>query len=271
MIALYEKILCSLETGKSGVLVTVTEKDGFGPGKIGSKMFVTSSMEKTGSIGGGPLEMLVLKDCKEILENKLCTTKVYTLDSEKDRLDSQTVDMLCGGTVKLFFEYIGPKAEIFLFGSGTVGREILLSLSRLDYFVCVFEERTDAEVPEVKFSSKIIKDYIAAIKEYKFPKRGIYIICTYSHEKDYEVLRELLMKKTDAFYIGMLASEKKAGMIVSKIKNENPDVDLSVLYSPIGLDIGGQTPSEIAISVAAQIQAVMYGKQSPGLSRKWSS
>jgi xanthine dehydrogenase accessory factor len=271
MIALYEKILCSLENGKSGVLVTVTEKDGFGPGKIGSKMFVTSSMEKTGSIGGGPLEMLVLKDCKEILENKLCTAKVYTLDSEKDRLDSQTVDMLCGGTVKLFFEYIGPKAEIFLFGSGTVGREILLSLSRLDYSVCVFEERTDVEVPEVKFSSKIIKDYIAAIKEYKFPKRGIYIICTYSHEKDYEVLRELLMKKTDAFYIGMLASEKKAGMIVSKIKNENPDVDLSVLYSPIGLDIGGQTPSEIAISVAAQIQAVMYGKQSPGLSRKWSS
>ncbi|HQF34504.1 MAG TPA: XdhC family protein, partial [Petrotogaceae bacterium] len=70
---------------------------------------------------------------------------------------------------------------------------------------------------------------------------------------------------------GMLASEKKAGMIVSKIKKENPDVDLSVLYSPIGLDIGGQTPSEIAVSVTAQIQAAMYGKQAPGLSRKWSS
>jgi xanthine dehydrogenase accessory factor len=271
MTDIYEKIISSIENGKSGVLITVTEKDGFGPGKIGSKMFVASSMQRTGSIGGGPLEMLVLKDCKEVLENKQCAAKTYTLDSEKERLDSQTVDMLCGGTVKLFFEYIGPKAEIFLFGIGNVGREILVSLSRLDYSVCVFEERSDVQVPEVKLSCKIIKDYIAAIKEYKFPKRGIYIICTYSHEKDYEVLRELLMKKTDAFYIGMLASEKKAGMIVSKIKKENPDVDLSVLYSPIGLDIGGQTPSEIAVSVTAQIQAAMYGKQAPGLSRKWSS
>ena len=85
------------------------------------------------------------------------------------------------------------------------------------------------------------------------------VIVTRGHMHDKTVLAQAL--KTKAKYIGMIGSSRKRKLIYEKLMDEGfSEEDLLRVHSPIGLEIGAETPVEIAVSIVAELIKVRAGK-----------
>jgi xanthine dehydrogenase accessory factor len=264
---IYEELV-KLETGNGrGILVTVIEKEGHGPGAVGAKMLVLPDNTRIGTVGGGALEYAAANYALLFLEDEKNSstgiTKKYLMSPDNELLEGEKTGMLCGGTTTLYYERIGTNASIFIFGAGHVGQALVYHLQKLDYYISVVDNRKGMtegiEHAQKQFS---VDSYETALSEIDVPPDSFFIIATHSHALDYIVLKRILEADWKPRYIGMIASKKKAPVMIRQIKEEfGQDIDLSHLYSPIGLKIGGTSPDEIAISIIAEIQAVRYNKE----------
>lgn len=250
MIEFYEKLLQLLKEGKKFVLVKVIEKTGTAPTDVGSSMIVLEDGSIFGTIGGGNLEYEVINDAKEIMKTLKNGIKEYKLED---------IDMLCGGVVKIFFEVFGDFINLFIFGLGHIGNALLYHLRYLNYIPQIIDTR------EIDFKGYIkVQDYSDFINAKNIKDDDFVVIATYSHEEDFKVLREFYKNKVKPVYIGVVASRRKISIFKEELKKEFGDIDFSNLYSPAGLDIGGKTPNEIAISIISEIQAIRYKKEKVG-------
>ena len=147
--------------------------------------------------------------------------------------------------------------RLLILGAGHVAREVAYYAKPLDFQVTVIDDRAAFALPE-SFPgaySVICNDFATGINNYQ-PDRNTYVvIATWSHQTDAECLKDILNYTTK--YVGMLGSTKKITTIVRYLQEKGyTSQDLARLRAPIGLDIRAQTPSEIAISILAEIISV---------------
>lgn len=246
MYEFYDNILKLINEGKRFVLVKVVEKKGTAPTDVGSSMIVLDDGSIIGTIGGGNLEYEAIKEAKNRFMTLKNGLKEYNLDD---------IDMLCGGSVMLFFEVFKGSLNVFIFGLGHIGYALLYHLKDLNYNVKLIDKR------ESEFKDYIkLKNYSDFINSENIKEDDFIIIATYSHEEDYNVLYEIYKNKIKSRYIGVVASRRKIGIFKEKLKKEFGNINFENLYSPAGLDIGGKSPSEVAISIIAEMQTIKYGK-----------
>jgi len=260
MVDLYEKIVAFRRQNVDLVLVTAIEKTGEGPTEVGKKMLVTPTGESFGTIGGGALERYAQQKCQELIAKRTHLTEKYLLDKGKVEPEAKTLPMVCGGTVTLFYEFIGVRNYIYIFGGGHVGAALTKVLAPLNFHITVIDERSDIvagfEGGDVKVHAKFT-DYIEqnGIKDNSFV-----VVCTPSHLHDYHVINKILELKLKPKYVGMLCSlEKLRDYLDATYKQFGRDIDLSFFYSPIGLELGGGSPEDIAISIVGEILAIHHG------------
>ena len=268
---IYAKLLALRESGGEGALLTVIEKNGSGPAQIGAKMLVLSDGTLFGTIGGGTFEKIAIADAKNAIKKQKSLIKNYNLSDDGKVENSQETGMLCGGNVSIFIEYFAPADRVFIFGAGHIGKALAYHLRKLPFRTIVVDDRS--ETPDTLDGAKVIKfkKFVDFFDDEEIPQNAFFVISTYSHETDYRVLKALIGRKSSPIYIGMLASKNKARNIVKRIVDEFGDkADLSVLRSPVGLDIGGDSPDEIAISIISEMLAIKYGRQNPhNLTIEW--
>jgi len=242
-----------IENGEKVVLATVVEKDGEGPLETGGKLMLDENYKRYGTIAGGDLELLIIEKCKEIFKTRKNQLVLFNLSSRRLKEENVQAEMICGGTTKIFFEYFEPKDNLFIFGgSGNVGKEICRKSEGLDYKLHIIDKYN----PNFDFDYIYHEDHKNMI-DYEFNKSDYIIIATGSHNVDYEILKNLINKNIEFKYLGMLASDKKINDLLKKLAKETGKKPKKI-YSPIGLNIGGATPPEIAIAILAQIQTVKY-------------
>jgi len=100
------------------------------------------------------------------------------------------------------------------------------------------------------------------IEEHSLKDQSYVIVCTPSHTHDYHVINKILEMKLTPKYVGMLCSIEKLKDYLNKTYEQfGKNVDLKHFYSPIGLDLGGGSPEEIAISIVSEILAINYNKK----------
>lgn len=259
---LYQKIVEFTNKGIPLVTVSVTEKSGDGPVEVGKKMIVTSTNEAFGTVGGGALEYNARELCKTILKDKKSMSKTYLLNEGKVIDDAETLPMACGGKVTLFFEYNGPNEYIYIFGAGHVGQATTNILKTMNYHVTVIDEREEV-VKQFKGGDKVFcSSFTGFIDKHKIEENSFVIVCTPSHKHDYNVINKVIENKITLKYIGMLCSPQKLKDYLNIIYDKfGRKIDLNNFYSPIGLDIGGGSPEEIAISIVSEILAVSHNKK----------
>lgn len=242
--------------------ITAVKKEGSGPVEVGKKMIVLESGLTYGTVGGGAIEYYAVNKAKILIKERTSLLETYVLDEGKVMPESTTLPMVCGGVVTLFYEYIGPKAAIYVFGAGHVGQAITNTLKTMNFHVSVIDERK--EVIE-KFSGAdqlYNQGFVEFIDQDLIKDDSFIIVCTPSHKYDYHVINRILEKKIKPKYLGMLCSpDKIKGYLNSTYDKFGKNIDLSFFYSPIGLDTGGMTPEEIAISIAAEILTLIYDKK----------
>lgn len=160
-----------------------------------------------------------------------------------------------------FVEAVENNPEILILGAGHVSRSIADILEFIDCQVTVVDDRAEFLQPGYfSISTKLVHAAFANLNDKVDIKRykGI-VIVTRAHEFDAVCLRQLrpFLQK----YIGIIGSKKRIFHVLSALASEGwTQAELDSIYGPIGLDIGAETPEEIAISIVSEYLAVTQGK-----------
>ena len=255
---LYEEIVRIKEEGKRGVLATVVRTQGSTPREVGAKMLVHEDGSISGTIGGGRLEAAVIKEALDTL----ATGEPRTIHHDLTGPEASEVGMICGGTLEVYLEPILSGPKVFLFGGGHVSLPVARLSKMAGFRVAVIDDRPEfanrERFPEAE--EVIAEEFPSALKKLKTHRESYLVILTRGHAYDQEVLEWAL--GTAARYVGMIGSRKKVQTIFSNLKEKGVSAEkLESVHSPIGLDIGGKTPEEIAVSIVAEmIQERRKGK-----------
>ncbi len=265
MKSIYSEIIDLAEGTVSGVLVTVVEKEGSGPAATGTKMIVYKNGTISGTVGGGSIEQMAIKKALMLFDLQQNAMEKYTMDEPGE---GTTTGMLCGGTATLFFEYFAPKKHVYIFGAGHIGKALTYHLSKLNYHITVIDDRKEVLDQIEEADEKIHAKFVDALNETKVVNNSFFIIATYQHQYDGVVLNRIYASDWEPKYIGMVSSRKKKQTLTEALLQEVPDANLDLCYLPVGLDIGGTLPHEIAISIIAEMQAVANDKHGGHLREK---
>lgn len=264
MVDIYKELDKLRKQGKDAVIVTVTEKSGMGPADVGKKMLVTEGNVAFGTVGGGAIEYYAREKCKEVLENRISFSEKYILNDRTVSVDDGSIilPMACGGKVTLFYEFVGPKQYVYIFGAGHCGAALARVLKPLGFFTTIIDER-DYVINALDDAAdvKVNEGFVEYIEKHGLPDNRYIVVCTPSHQNDFHVLNKILELKIKPKYFGMLCSKKKIGDYLEKAYQlYGKDINLTNFYSPIGLQTGGDSPEEVAISIAGEILSVFYNK-----------
>ncbi len=205
-------------------------------------MIVYADGTTRGTIGGGAVELIAIKDAMKCIENGTNAYKEYDLTSP-----SSNTGMTCGGDMSVLIEAFIAKPLLVMIGAGHVGAAVMHIAEFIGYDTLLIDDRADEQIADkIAAAGRFVrvKDFEAEIK--------------HGHTHDGAALAGVLDK--NAAYIGMIGSSKKIAALFAKLTAQGASEEqLSTVYTPIGLDIGGETPEEIAVSIMAQIQQVRYG------------
>ncbi len=254
-----------IDSNSTFVLATIVEIKGSSPGKTGFKLIVFPDGKSFGTVGGGAIERKVIEEGIELINENKNSLREYLLNDKKEIVDSdaEVVPMMCNGSVKIYYEVYGSSPTVYLFGGGHVGQEMVKILPGLGYYVNLIDNREELANSNKNPNANNIDlaDYLEYSKKFE-PKPNSYsLIITHGHTFDYDILKTLIERKLDMKYIGVIASKSKAQKMRNKLIEElGPGINLDNVHSPVGLPIGGDTAAEIAISIAAEMQVVRYGK-----------
>ena len=254
---IYDELL-NLHRGKgAGVLVTVVKTIGSGPVDSGTKMLVYPDNSIIGTVGGGSIEQLAIEKALKILTTHKNCLEEYSMDESES---GTATGMLCGGTATLFFEYFAPRNHLYIFGAGHIGKALVYHLKNLDYFITVIDDRKNVLDEIDGADRKVPGKFESVLSDSEVAENAWFIIATYQHKYDGLVLNRIFKSGWNPQYVGMVASRRKQKVLLNELKAEVPDADTSKCFIPVGLDIGGGSPDEIALSIIAEIQKVRFGK-----------
>ena len=112
----------------------------------------------------------------------------------------------------------------------------------------------------------LVKNFSEDLEKLSLPEKAYCLVSTYGHEEDYQALSVILKKEN--MYVGMMGSNVKIKSIMSKLLEKGfTKEQLDLINTPVGLDIGGETPYEIALSILAEIQMVRYDAKGGSLKK----
>ena len=235
-------------------VATIAATTGSVPRAAGSKMFVYFDGRSSGTIGGGKFEALVLADALMAMREKKPLLKTYPLHEG----DADSFGAICGGEVTVFIEPQLTSEALYLIGAGHCSRAIARLAAECGLFVSVVDDRDEllADLPPVvaQILDSAPAQFIAS-REWR--SHEALVIVSRNHQIDWEALAAALTQ-TGAGYIGMIGSKRKVRDVFDDLRRRGiPDEKLAEVYAPLGLDIGADSPAEIAVSTIAEVLSVL--------------
>ncbi len=166
-------------------------------------------------------------------------------------------------TITAFFEHIQPDISLVIVGAGNDAIPLMHIASTLGWEVSVVDGRiTHARMERFESACQVLVTRPEAVLEQiPIDERTVFVIMTHNYHYDLAMLKALL--PTPVPYIGMLGPKKKLHRMLEELSvgGMAPEKDMLYrIYGPAGLEIGAETPQEIALSIISEIQAVMAHK-----------
>lgn len=197
---------------------------------------------------------------------KLVVDKITTTEWKKPTLFELEY---CGGQYRLFWDKLSQRRSALVLGAGHVSQPLTELLAKLGYAVTVVDDRPDfANVARFPLAEQVVcQEFGRALAALPLSGFGVIIVVTRGHRYDMECLRAVISQP--AKYIGMIGSQGRVRVVINELQAAGFDSnDLNRLRAPIGLDIGAETPLEIALSIAAEILTVERNAGSKPLSEE---
>jgi xanthine dehydrogenase accessory factor len=237
-------------------LATVIRRSGSAPQIVGARMLVHADGSTLGTVGGGAIEHQVLEVCRQVLRSG----KPRTVEAHLVR----DLGMCCGGAMEVFVEYLQAEARLIIVGGGHVAQALAPLGRSLGFRVLVADDREEMledpafeEVERLLYDADEIDDAIPDLSA-----RDYVLIMTRDHARDERALARLV--ELPHAYLGMIGSRRKVHTVLARVlrrydERGRPRPDLSRVHAPVGLALGGRTPPEIAVSIAAELVALRHG------------
>lgn len=249
---IYAEVARMYRDGVAGVVATVVAVGGSTPRGAGAKMIVYADGRTLGSVGGGAIESTAIESALDLVDAKEPELLSYDLDSD--------AGMICGGNMQIFLEPISGGPEVLVIGGGHVGQAVARAAREAGFRVSVVDDRPDMVSEErFPFADRRFAGGTELLDgEIRAGDSTFVVVVTRGHRFDREWVEAFVGRWPR--YLGMIGSAEKVERTFSQMRDAGvpPDV-LKSIYAPIGLDIGAETPSEIAVSVMAEIIAVRHG------------
>ncbi len=245
-----------LKQGKRFAAVTIIEAHGLA--RTGGKMLVFPDGTVTGTVGGGPGELAARADALRCLAAGHNAVRSYDFTEELARAGIKS-----SASLTVCIEVCeDDRAPLFVLGGGHVGRAVIRAARPAGFAVTLIDDRD----PSVLGGAAEDADRFLPVADFSevggmdLPANAFFVICTYHHCATAEAVKAVL-RHGDAAYAGLLGSRKKLASLYARLAEQGVSQKaLDRICAPIGLDIGGETPEEIAVSVVAQLIAVRYGR-----------
>lgn len=162
----------------------------------------------------------------------------------------------------LYEEHIPGDGVVYIFGAGHLAREVVPLLTHLDFRCVVMDDREEfADSSYFPEAREVLLVDFNKLDQYIHPRKADYlVIMTRGHEWDMAV--EAFGLRTQAGYIGVVGSRKKTAFVNKRLEEQGfTPKELQRIITPIGLNIGSETPAEIAVSIAAQLIEIRARKR----------
>jgi xanthine dehydrogenase accessory factor len=241
-----------LEKGKPVALCTIIGKTGSSPRGEGAKMLVDSDGNTYGTVGGGGMERRLEEEAPKALAAGKPQTITFAL-GVKPRKGAIPINSRCGGEVKIFMDIVKPDPRLIVIGSGHIGMPLAHLAYEAGFETIVVDDAPTTTRERFPHASEIRSGLFEEEIEDLKTTPADYVAIVHG-ESLYELtsLRGLLPRKPA--YVGLLGSESKAEKISEKLITEGlSSDDVERIVSPLGIEIGAETPEEIAVSIVAEL------------------
>ena len=205
---------------------------------VGGKAIVLGDGSMEGNLGTGQTDL------------RLRDLALTSLNQKK----SQAIDMEDG--VRVFFDVLSSENRLLVCGAGHIALPLARFCREVGFKVSVLDDRADFTSP-ARFPDcdVITEEFSIALPDFPMNSSTYVVIITRGHEHDVDCLLEILNKETA--YIGLIGSRRRVSFVLEILEKKGfPKKRLQEVFTPIGTPIGGESPGEIALSIAAELVCV---------------
>lgn len=224
--------------------------DATGQVEIGSRLFVGEDGEVLCEKLGGVLARLIETDVRASTREGSSGVRVYELE---------------GRTVKVFFETLAPPVPLVVFGAGQDALPVVELARTLGWLT----EVVDSQARDASRARFAAADALTLARpeeidaRVRVTPRTLALLMTHNYAHDLALLKFLLA--SPARYVGVMGPRKRTERMLRELAEADPtfrleESDKSRLYAPAGLDLGANAPAEIALSIVAEMRAVLEGR-----------
>lgn len=245
----YEEFKERLEQEKGMATATVVQ----GQGNTGARLLVLPDKSTRGSLGNVLLEQAVSVDAERAIWSGTAQTTIYTVESATGPQ-----------TYEVFIEGFPPPPRLIIVGAGHIAIPLTTFAKTLNYRVVVVDARAAFATRErFPHADEIVVEWPDTYLEQADlnPSTSVAVL-THDPKFDEPTLKVVL--NHEVAYVGAIGSRKTSLERNERLLRQGlSSVQISYIHGPIGLDLGGKSPEEMALAIMAEIVAVHYGKQFP--------
>lgn len=250
-------LVAEAQSGGPPVLIaTVISAPAGGPVPLGAKLILSPDGSILGALDGGPLEAAVRAEAADAFRRH-GVAAVY-LDPSGVRLSRQEAEGR--PSYQMMLEVHERPASLLISGGGHIGKALVTIGHLCGFAVAVVDDRPQyanrERFPEA--DQVLCGDFAETLRDFPIDA-NTYVVCvTRGHRHDEISLREVVGR--DAAYVGMIGSRRRVSAVLQHLIEEGFDREaIESVHTPIGLDIGAETPEEIAVAIMAELIAVRRG------------
>jgi len=234
------------ERRRPGVVATVFDAGGESVPVVGTRLLLGEDGGRSGTLPDDALGARVLEDARGCLRDGRSAVRRYEIGT---------------GAVEVFLEYLAPTVSLLVFGAGSDARPLVGLAKEIGWEVSVLDNRAGHATPE-RFPEadevRVVEFDKLDSAGLRFDERTPVVVMTHHFLHDLDLLAFLLPRPL--CYLGLLGPRKRAEKLLHELgaRGVRPAPDRFLgLHGPVGLDIGAETPEEIALSIVAEIRAVL--------------
>ncbi|TSD66821.1 XdhC family protein [Inquilinus sp. KBS0705] len=237
------------------VLITIFNLNDKQSAQPGTCALMNKDEQVTGTFPDATIQDALLADAKDVLKNGNSVTKTYVYANK----------------YTCFIELLQPTVSLIIVGAGNDAIPLTQLAHALGWHITLIDGRANYIVAErFPLANKLI---VArpddALSKIKTDERTVFVLMTHNYNYDIAILKQLLTLNLS--YIGALGPKKRLTRMLDELRDEGTDISadqLQNVYGPAGLDIGSENSEEIALSIIAEIQAVLKRRNGASLKYK---
>lgn len=219
------------------------------PARVGAKLLVEETGERTGSFGDALLDTAVAAFAVAFLRSRA--------EAGTFKLTELINDHALSPDARILFERIEPEPRLIICGAGHVGAALAHLARTLGYRTVLIDDRADfvtrERFPDEGIELITASSWAAAVRASVGSGRNVSVaVVTRGHNEDEECLRAVMAARPD--YVGLIGSRRRTNIVLERLREAGIDENhLREVRAPIGLDIGAVSPQEVALSILSEI------------------